>query len=370
MGEPAFKLKELIETQNVAVFSSNYTLYGDMSQRVMNTLASFTPDIEIYSIDEAFLGLHGFAYVDLMEYARKIRKTTIRNTGIPISLGIAPTKTLAKMANHIAKKQPQHQGVYMIASENQRIDALKNFEIGEVWGIGRQYGKLLTRYGISSAYDFTRMPAGWVRQHMSVVGLRTQKELLGIPCIDLEHSAPPKKAIATTRSFGEMQTDLGYMSEAVASFAASCAHKLRKQQSVAQVVMVFAHTNYFRDDLPQYSASKTITLPVPTSSTIELLHYALTALKSIYRPGYRYKKAGVIVSGISTNQHIQASLFDSIDRKKHNKLMITIDKLNDKYGRNTVKVAAQGTGRKWRLRQERISPMYTTRWDDIITVKS
>jgi DNA polymerase V len=148
MGEPAFKLKELIETQNVAVFSSNYTLYGDMSQRVMNTLASFTPDIEIYSIDEAFLGLHGFAYVDLMEYARKIRKTTIRNTGIPISLGIAPTKTLAKVANHIAKKQPQHQGVYMIASENQRIDALKNFENGEVWGIGRQYGKLLTRYGM------------------------------------------------------------------------------------------------------------------------------------------------------------------------------------------------------------------------------
>lgn len=369
MGEPAFKIKELIEKNDVAVFSSNYTLYGDMSQRVMNTLATFTSDIEIYSIDEAFLGLHGFNHIDLLEYARQIRKTTMRNTGIPISIGLAPTKTLAKVANHIAKKQPQHQGVYMIATEQQRIEALKAYGIGEVWGIGRQFNRLLSGYGVSTAYDFTRLPAAWVKRHMSVVGLRTQKELLGIPCIDLEHTAPPKKAIATTRSFGEMQTDLGILSEAVASFAASCAQKLRKQHSVAQIVMVFAHTNYFRSDLPQYSASKTITLPVPTSSTIELVHYALVALKSIYRTGYRYKKAGVIVSGISTNQHIQTSLFDKIDREKHNKLMVIMDKLNDKYGRNTVRVAAQGTGRKWKLRQERVSPMYTTRWDDIITVK-
>lgn len=369
MGEPAFKIKDLIEQHNVAVFSSNYTLYGDMSQRVMNTLAGFTPDIEIYSIDEAFLGFHGFNHVDLAEYARQIRKITMRNTGIPISLGLAPTKTLAKVANHIAKKQAQHQGVYTIATEQQRIEALKNIEIGEVWGIGRQYSRFLARYGVNTAYDFTKMPAGWVKRHMSVVGLRTQKELLGIPCIDLEHTAPPKKAIATTRSFGQMQTDLGYLSEAVASFAASCAHKLRKQQSVAQIVMVFAHTNYFRDDLPQYSASKTIALPVPSNSTIELVHYALTALRALYKPGFQYKKAGVIVSGISTNQHIQTSLFDNIDREKHNRLMVTMDKLNDKFGRHMVRIAAQGSGRKWKLRQERISPMYTTRWDDIITVK-
>jgi DNA polymerase V len=369
MGEPAFKIKDTIERYNVAVFSSNYTLYGDMSQRVMNTLASFTPDIEIYSIDEAFLGLHGFSYVDLIEYARQIRKTTMRNTGIPISLGIAPTKTLAKVANHIAKKQPIHNGVYMIATDEQREEALKNYEIGEVWGIGRQYSKFLMRYGVNTAYDFTKMPAGWVRRHMSVVGLRTQKELLGIPCIDLEHTAPPKKAIATTRSFGEMQTDLGYLKEAVASFAANCAHKLRKQNSVAQVVMVFAHTNYFRDDLPQFSASKTITLPVPTSSSIELAHYAIEALKRIYKPGYSYKKAGVIVSGISTNQHIQTSLFDTIDREKHNRLMAAMDKINNKYGRGTVKIAAQGAGRKWKLRQEKVSPKYTTSWSDIITIK-
>jgi len=369
MGEPAFKIKDTIERYNVAVFSSNYTLYGDMSQRVMNTLASFTPDIEIYSIDEAFLGLHGFSYVDLIEYARQIRKTTMRNTGIPISLGIAPTKTLAKVANHIAKKQPIHNGVYMIATDEQREEALKNYEIGEVWGIGRQYSKFLMRYGVNTAYDFTKMPAGWVRRHMSVVGLRTQKELLGIPCIDLEHTAPPKKAIATTRSFGEMQTDLGYLKEAVASFAANCAHKLRKQNSVAQVVMVFVHTNYFRDDLPQFSASKTITLPVPTSSSIELAHYAIEALKRLYKPGYSYKKAGVIVSGISTNQHIQTSLFDTIDREKHNRLMAAMDKINNKYGRGTVKIAAQGAGRKWKLRQEKVSPKYTTSWSDIITIK-
>jgi len=369
MGEPAFKIKELIEKGNVAVFSSNYTLYGDMSQRVMNTLASFTPDIEIYSIDEAFLGLHGFKHFDLHEYARQIQKITTRNTGIPISLGLAPTKTLAKVANHIAKKNPEHKGVYMITTEEQRIAALKNYDIEEVWGIGRQYSKMLLRFGVRTAYDFTRLSASWVKRQMSVVGLRTQKELLGIPCIELEHTTSPKKAIATTQSFGEMQTDLGYLSEAVASFAANCAHKLRKQQSVAQIVMVFAHTNYFRDDLPQYSASKTITLSVPTSSSIELIHYALLALKSLYKQGFRYKKAGVIVSGISTNQHVQTSLFDTVDREKHKRLMAAMDKLNDRYGRYTIKIAAQGAGRKWELRQERISPYYTTRWDDIITVK-
>lgn len=369
MGEPAFRIKELIKKANVTVFSSNYALYGDMSQRVMNTLASFTPDIEIYSIDEAFLGLYGFKHINLLDYARQIRKTTMRNTGIPISLGLAPTKTLAKVANHIAKNHPEFNGVYIIDNEQQRIEALRAYDIADVWGIGRQYTKLLTQHGINTAYDFSLMPSYWVKKHMSVIGLRIQKELLGTPCIELELFAPPKKSIATTRSFGEMQNNFTHISEAVATFAASCAQKLRKQKSVAQIIMVFIHTNYFRKDLPQYSATKTITLTSPTSNTTEIVHYATIALKSIYKSGYHYKKAGVIVSGISTNQHIQTSLFDTFNRQKYDKLMAVIDKINDKYGKDTIKIATQGSERRWKIRQEHLSPKYTTRWNNIITVK-
>ena len=370
MGEPAFKIKDIIEKNRVAVFSSNYTLYGDMSQRVMNTLSGFTPEIEIYSIDEAFLSLHGFTHFNLLEYGHKIRSVTTQNTGIPISIGIARTKTLAKVANHFAKKQPNYGGVCLLGSEAERVEALKHFEIGEVWGIGRQYNKLLNRYGVSTAYDFTKLPTEWVRRHMSVVGLRTQKELIGIPCLDLEHTAPPKKSICTSRSFGQMQTELGYLEEAVASFASSCAHKLRKQQSVATLVMVFAHTNFFRDDLPQYSASKIATLPVATNSSMEIVHYALQALRSLFKPGYRYKKAGVIVSGIQNSSGVQTALFDTVNRNKHSLAMAAMDIINDRFGPSTIKLAAQGTGRKWRLRQEKLSPFYTTRWDQLITVNA
>ncbi len=369
MGEPAFKIKEYVTKHNVTVFSSNYTLYGDMSQRVMNTLSTFSPEIEIYSIDEAFLKLHGFSHIELTEYAHRIRKTTTKNTGIPVSLGLANTKTLAKVANHIAKKQPQHNGVFIIRNDEERISALKNFEIGEIWGIGRQYSKTMTRYGIRTAYDFTRMSPEWIRRQMSVVGLRTQKELLGIPCIDLEHSTPQKKAICTSRSFGEMQTELEYLREAVSAFASSCAHKLRKQNSCASIVMVFVHTNFFRADLPQYSMSQTVTLPVASNSSLEIAHHAIAALNRIYKKGYRYKKAGVIVSGISSDNNIQTSLFDTVDRAKHQQAMIAMDSLNAKYGRDTVRIATQGNGQNWKLKHEKLSPSYTTKWADIISIK-
>lgn len=368
MGSPAFKLKSLIDRENIAVFSSNYTLYGDMSQRVMNTLAQFTPDIEIYSIDEAFLGLHGFNHIDLHDYARTIRRITTRNTGIPVSIGIAQTKTLAKVANHLAKKMKETDGVVMVSDDTERIAALKQTPVAEVWGIGRRYGRLLARNGVETALDFSRLPAGWVRKNMSVVGERIQKELLGISCIELQHSAPPKKAICTSRSFGTMQTRQSYVAEAVASFASSCAYKLRKQGSVAQLITVFIHTNYFRDDLPQYAAAKTLTLPEPTNSSIELAHFARLALGTVFRPGFRYKKAGVVVGGISDSRFRQAALFSSSNWEKHDKLMRVMDRVNSKYGRNTVRLAAQGSGREWKLRQERLSPCYTTCWDDIIRV--
>ncbi len=369
MGEPAFKIVDLIEKNNVAVFSSNYVLYGDMSQRVMNTLATFTPDIEIYSIDEAFLKLHTLKNINFLDYAYKIRNTIKRYTGIPISIGLAMTKTLAKVANHIAKKNPKYNGVYIIDSEEKRIEALKSIEIADIWGIGRQYSKFLERYKVKTGYDFTLLPPNWVKQKMTVVGLRTQKELSGIPCIDLEYEVPRKKAICTSRSFANMVSDLNTIEEAISYFASSCAYKLRKEESVAQLLMVFIRTNFFRKDLEQYASVRTITLPVPTNSSIEIVSYALYALKSIYKPDYEYKKAGVIVSGISPDNQIQTSLFDSIDRGKHNNLMKTMDMINNKYGKNTIRLAALGCGRRLKMRQEKISPFYTTRWEDIITVK-
>lgn len=335
----------------------------------MNTLSSFTPEIEIYSIDEAFMNLHGFNHFDLYEYAKKIRLVTTKNTGIPVSVGVATTKTLAKVANHYAKKQPENNGVFLINSEEKRAKALKSFDIGEVWGIGYQYDKFLQKFGIRTAYDFTQAPPEWVRKHMSVVGLRTQKELLGIPCHDLESKAPAKKAICTSRSFGEMQTELKVIEEAMATFATHCTYKLRKQKSCANNLLVFLNTNPFRNDLPQYSASRVITLPVATNSSIEIAHYAIMALRSIFKSDYRYKKAGVILSGILSEDGIQASLFDAVDREKYTSTMQAMDKLNNRFGRDVVKIASQGSGRKWKLRQEKLSLCYTTRWNEILTLK-
>ena len=369
MAQPAFHIKELIEKNNVAVFSSNYALYGDMSQRVMNTLSTFSPEIEIYSIDEAFLSLRGFNHVDLYEYSKKIRLITTKNTGIPVSIGVAQTKTLSKVANHFAKKHPEHKGVFLINNDAKRVEALKNFDIGDVWGVGYQYNKFLQKFGVKTAYDFTQAPTEWVRKHMSMVGLRTQKELLGIPCHELENKTPAKKAICTSRSFGEMQTELKVIEEAIATFATRCSFKLRRQKTCANNLMVFLNTNPFRNDLPQYSASRVITLPNATNSSIEIVHYAIIALRSIYKTGYRFKKAGVIVSGISSEDGIQTSLFDTIDREKHANTMRAIDLLNSRYGRDFVKLAAQGVGRKWKLGQEKLSPSFTTNWSDILTIK-
>lgn len=369
MAQPAFHIKELVEKNNIAVFSSNYALYGDMSQRVMNTLSEFTPEIEIYSIDEAFLSLHGFNHFDLNEYAKKIRQVTTKNTGIPVSVGVAITKTLAKVANHYAKIRPENNGVYLINSEAKRTEALKNLDIGDVWGVGYQYEKFLKKFGIKTAYDFTQAPPQWVKKHMSVMGLRTQKELSGIPCHELESRVPAKKGICTSRSFGEMQTELKVIEEAISTFAIRCAYKLRKQKTCANNLMVFIHTNPFRNDLPQYSASRVITLPTATNSSFEIVHYATLALRSIHKPGFRYKKTGVIVSGIVSEDGIQTSLFDNIDREKQSSTMRSIDLLNNRYGRDVVRIAAQGFGRRWKLKQEKLSPSYTTCWNDILTIK-
>lgn len=369
MAEPAYKLKELIEKNQIHVFSSNYVLYGDMSQRVMNTIASFVPEMEIYSIDEAFLLFDGFKNIDLKELGDKIVRTTIRNTGIHVSLGIAPTKTLAKVANKFAKKYKAYKGVCIIDSDEKKEKALKLTEIGDVWGIGRQYSKKLQYYSINTAWDFTQRSKSWVRHTMGVTGERTWMELQGTPCVEMDRSTS-KKSICTSRSFGERLTELPPISEAVANFTASCAEKLRKQHSLASVLMIFIHTNPHAPNLPQYSNQTVIQLPVPTNDSTELIQYALRGLKSIFKEGYRYKKAGVIVSEIAPERPFQSDLFDIRDRKKINKVMSVMDELNASYGKQKVKIAAQGFDRKWKLKNEKLSPCYTTKLTDILEVKT
>ncbi len=270
MGQPAFKIADFLQKNNVTVFSSNYALYGDLSQRVMGTLSQFTPEIEIYSIDEGFLNLSGIP-VQLAEYAQTIRQTVCRNVGIPVSIGIGPTKVLAKTANHYGKKVPENNGVYILDTQDKIMEALKIFEIGEVWGIGRQYAAMFHSMGVKTAWDFTQMPEDWVKKQMTVVGLRIKKELEGITCLKMEFIAPAKKAICTSRSFGQFQTAIEPLKEAVATFASRWAYKLRRQHSCAKTIMVFIHTNGFNPRDPQYAQNAVIPLPVATNSAMEII---------------------------------------------------------------------------------------------------
>lgn len=370
MGIPAYQIKTEIEQYGIGVFSSNYSLYGDMSNRVMTILSSFVENMEIYSIDEAFLDLTGFEHFDLKEYGQKIVNTTTKGTGIPVSLGIAPTKTLAKVANKFAKKIPGYKGVCIIDSDDKRIKALKLTEIADIWGIGRKHCKLLTQYNVKTAYDFTQLPVGWVRQKMTITGERMWKELNGISCIDMEYAPPAKKTICTSRAFGQTVTDLEGLKESVSSYAAICAEKLRKQKSCALSLMVFIHTNNFRENLPQYFQNSIVKFPVATNSTMEIVKYAMTALKHIYKKGYQFKKAGVIITEIVPDSAIQTNLFDHVDRDKHSRLIAVVDQLNDGFKRSNLRLAVQEGDRKWRLKQEKLSPCYTTRISDVLHFKA
>ncbi|WP_320906274.1 Y-family DNA polymerase [Bacteroides nordii] len=363
MGVPAYQIKDLVSSHEVSVFSSNYTLYGDMSGRVMSILAGLAPELEVYSIDEAFINLDGIQDIQLL--GTKIVNKVTCGTGIPVSLGIAPTKTLAKVANKFAKKYPAYNRLCIIDTEEKRIKALKLTDITDVWGIGRRQATKLEKQRVKTAYDFTQLPGSWIRKNMTIVGERTWKELRGISCIDMESAPPAKKQICTSRSFGKMLTDIDTMAEAIATHASTCAKKLRQQKSYAMSLMVFIHTNNFREDLPQYWKNTVIHLPVPTNDTLEIVHYALAGLKTIFIQGYQYKKAGVIITEIT--EGAQMGLFDKIDRTKREQLMQTIDQINGKHSQ-LVKLAIQGSGRDWKLKQEQLSQRYTTDINEILTI--
>ena len=369
MGEPAFKRKAFLQKHHVHIFSSNYALYGDMSKRVVQVLKTYSPAIEIYSIDESFLDLSDFYQVNYELLGKKIKKEVHKHTGIPVGVGISTTKALAKIANRMAKKEKQHQGVAVLSTARDINRALRNTPIDDVWGIGRQYYKFLQSKGILTAYDFTCMNDNWVRKNLTVTGLRLKKELQGISCIPIESILPAKKAIATTRGFGKIITDKKYIREAVATYATRCSEKLRKQKSVANILTVFVHTDPFNDNETYHYLSKTINLGFPANSQKELVKFALKTLDLIYREGLRYKKAGVIVSGLESAESIQTNLFYNTDINTNEKLSRVMDGINEKYGRDKVKLAVQGNGKEWKLKQEMLSGRYTTRWSDIPKIK-
>ncbi|MEA5257135.1 Y-family DNA polymerase [Arcicella aquatica] len=370
MGAPAYKFEDFFNKNNIHVVSSNYALYGDMSNRVMNLLAEFTPEIELYSIDEAFLKFDGFEkYFDFQKYGNEIRYQVTKGTGIPISVGIAPTKALSKVANNIAKKFPEKTGnVYVIDSDEKRIKALKWLAIEGVWGIGYRLAKRLKAAEVHTAFDFTNCKEEWVKKEMGVVGLRLYKELQGISCLDLDEVAD-KRNIATTRSFETNYKDYELVKERIITFTVSCAEKLRKQKSCCNAIVVFLRTNAHRKELEQYSKSQVLALPYPTNSNIELAKFATEALDMIFREGFEYKKAGVIVTDLTPENAQQISLFQN-SNPKHKKLMEAVDNINRKTGTTIVKLATQDLQRTWKMKQEKLSKRYTTRLADIIRVKA
>ncbi|GAB3199596.1 DNA polymerase V [Pontibacter aydingkolensis] len=369
MGEPYFMLKEQVKQHGIEVFSSNYTLYGDMSNRVMKTLAEFTPNLEVYSIDESFLDLGHFYSKDLQQYAWEIKNTVFDWTGIPVGIGVAKTKTLAKIANRLAKKSNKANGVLVLQEPEHVKAALERTEVDDIWGIGRQHARFLRNNNITTAYDLTLQNDSWVKKHLTIVGLRLVKELRGEPCLELEEVSSPKKNICTSRSFGSPVKNLCSLEEATALYASKCAYKLRQQGSCASAITVFITTNTFANT-KQYYNSRTIQVPTPVNSDLHLIQYASIALKSIYVEGYIYKKCGVIVSDLAPENTMQLSLFDGADTGKHRDLMKTLDNLNGKYGKSMVKSAAQGKkDASWLLKSEQLSPCYTTKLNDVIVAR-
>lgn len=370
MGTPFFKIRDKVESGNLIVRSSNYSLYGDLSSRVMSILAAAVPKIEIYSIDEAYLCVDGIDKKKLEvlcpELVRRIRKWV----GIPVSIGIASTKTLAKVANHFAKKYPGYKGVCRIVTEEQRVKALKLTPIGDVWGIGRRVAPRLLAMGLTTAFDYVSMPQDWVYKNLGLCGLRVWNELNGKESVEEERDEA-RQSICTSRSFAETITDIQELSARVSDFAAKCAEKLRQDGTAAYCINTFLYTNRFREDKPQDFPDATIRLDMPASSTQEVVSAALKALKLIWKPGFEYKKAGVVVFDIVNRDERQLALFetDSAKKEKQDVLSQVMDNVNVSSGQNVLRVATQRPGHYADgIRREHASRLFSTDWDSIIEI--
>ena len=370
MGTPFFKIRDKVESGNLIVRSSNYSLYGDLSSRVMSILAEAVPKIEIYSIDEAYLCVDGIDKKKLEvlcpELVRRIRKWV----GIPVSIGIASTKTLAKVANHFAKKYPGYKGVCRIVTEEQRVKALKLTPIEDVWGIGRRVAPRLLAMGLTTAFDYVSMPQDWVYKNLGLGGLRVWNELNGKESVEEERDEA-RQSICTSRSFAETITDIQELSARVSDFAAKCAEKLRHDGTAAYCINTFLYTNRFREDKPQDFPDATIRLDMPASSTQEVVSAALKALKLIWKPGFEYKKAGVVVFDIVNRDERQLTLFetDSAKKEKQDVLSQVMDNVNVSSGQNVLRVATQRPGHYADgIRREHASRLFSTDWDSIIEI--
>ena len=369
MGAPAFKYKEVFQKNKVQVFSSNFTLYGDISNRVMSIISRYVPDVEIYSIDEAFIKFDGFSKEEANEKCSDIIKTILKWTGIHVSIGLAPTKSLAKVANRIAKKySTRTKGFYSINNNEKRIKALKNISAGDIWGIGFQNEKKLLKVNVKSGMDFVNLPDQWVKKNMSIVGLKLKKELEGIPTLNIEEGKIDKKSIATTRSFESEISSLNDLIERITTFSVVAAKKLRRQNSECNMISVFIRSNPFKQNDDKYHFSLTGSLPFSTNSSIEISKFAVKLLTKIYSKNKSYKKAGIILMGLSPQSSHQFSLFDqNIDKQK--KLMRSIDNIDNKYGLYKVRLASQDQKRIWKMKRQKLSRNYTTEIDEVLIVK-
>lgn len=369
MGAPIFEYKELIEKEKIECFSANFSLYGDFSQRVMSIVAQYCAEIEIYSIDEVFINFSKQLLNEpIYNFLNKLRNTIFQWTGIPTSIGVAETKTLAKIANRIAKKYPERtNSVYIIDCEEKRIKALKWIKTEDIWGIGRQYKKKLHALNAKTGYDFVQLSDTWIKKNMKITGLRIKNELMNIPCLKIEE-VKDKQSISISRSFEKEVTRLPDLKERISAFASKAACKLRKQQSVCASILVFVHSNlYKKNEMPFYKQIY-INLPVQTSSSIEITKFAKLALEKIYIEPQPIKKAGIILGNILPNKYINLILFEEY-KERHNKLMKTIDNIQNRFGEHSIHLASHNPSLKLRTLQQNLSPRYTTQWNDILKVK-
>ena len=364
MGQPWFECKGLAEEHGILAFSSNYELYADLSNRVMQTLSNFSPSQEVYSIDECFVDLTGMPKLRELSYA--MRQRVGMWVGMPVCVGIGPTKTLAKLANHVAKKHPRSKGVFNYSALNteQKARLLAQIPVEEVWGVGRKLTKRLALHGVQNVLDLRDAHVPTMRAEFGVVMEKIQRELQEVACIKLEEVQADKQQIISSRSFGSMVTELPVLKDALSTFVANACAKLRVQGSHASVIQVFLQTNRFRKDLPQYMPSLAVPLPQPTNDTLEVNRLADYLCERMFRAGYQYKKAGVMLSEIRPISHQQGDLLEPVSAG-NGRLMQALDSLNQRYGRGTVKVSTQGVYDHWQMRQERKSPRYTTRWEEL-----
>ena len=367
MGDPYFKAKEIITENDVHVFSSNYSLYGDISRRVMRTLRYFTPEIEIYSIDEAFLDLTNFPN-DLVElFGKKIRNTILEWTGIPTSIGIATTKTLSKVANHIAKTNKS--GVVSLVNAKDLDPILEKIKINDIWGVGRQLSKFYIKNGIENAKQLKNVSNSWIRKSSNVLSSRTAMELRGIPCISFEIREAKRKSCRVSRSFGKKVESFQELKESIAAHCLNAAEKIRSESLLTKSITVSIRTSPFQDKKMYYSNSKTIDFPVATDDSIEIVKNALVGLKLIFKEGYKYQKSGIVLSGLSGSEKID-DLFDSLKKHKIKKLMESIDYTNHKYGRSTLSLADAGLNKKWNLRRKYSSKIDTADFHYLPTIRA